>query len=300
MNWDDCLNKYAIHLEFELGLSKNSIDSYLFDIKKLKDFIEKNYNQKSPENIKHNELKKFVFIISKEVKASSQSRIISGLKSFFNFLQLETKLENNPTKLLETPKIRKQFPDTLSTDEIDNLINSINSKDTFYYRNSCAVELMYSCGLRVSELISLKFSDLFFDEALIRVRGKGDKMRWVPIAESTAKILKNYINIRKNNKKEKKGHEDKIFLNNRGSSISRFMIFAIIKNAAKKADIKKRISPHTLRHSFATHLVENGAEIQVVQHMMGHSSVLTTERYVHMSQKHLMNSISRFHPRSKG
>lgn len=295
MQWKKAIEAYAFYLRLEQGLSENTIEGYQFDVRRLEAYSQELHTHNLPLTIDEETLKGFVYQLSKEVQPPTQSRIISGLKGFFLYLQLEGYRDDNPTQLLESPKIRKTFPDTLATEEIDALIEGVN-KGKFAFRNVCMLELLYSCGLRVSELIQLQFSDLFFEQGLIRVRGKGDKLRWVPIADSTQNLITDY---RKKRVYEKpaKGFEDTIFLNNRGKAITRVMVFTIVKRAALYAHIEKNISPHTLRHSFATHLVENGADIQLVQHMMGHASITTTERYIHMSQRHLKEAINRFHPR---
>ena len=297
MQWKKAIEAYSFYLRLELGLSENTIDSYQFDVNRLVSYCNTLKKEKNPITLQADTLKNFVFQLSKEVKPSTQSRIVSGLKGFFMFLQLEGYRDDNPTQLLELPKIRKTFPDTLALQEVDALIAGIDSEAKHAFRNRCMLELLYSCGLRVSELIKLNKSDFFIEKGLIRVRGKGDKLRWVPVAESTSSLIadfnKNYAL-----KKTVKGYEDRVFLNNRGKELSRNMVFTIVKKAALRAHIKKKISPHTLRHSFATHLVENGADIQLVQHMMGHASITTTERYIHMSQRHLRDAVTRYHPRA--
>ena len=259
-------------------------------------YCETLHTKNTPLAIDSDTLKDFIYQLSKEVQPPTQSRIISGIKGFFSYLQLEGYREDNPTKLLESPKTRKTFPDTLAVAEVDALIAGVET-GKYAFRNRCMLELLYSCGLRVSELIKLNKSDLFFEQGLIRIRGKGDKLRWVPIADVTQELLKEYQNSALVNP-PKKGFEDRLFLNNRGKEITRVMVFTIVKNAAMHMNIKKNISPHTLRHSFATHLVENGADIQLVQHMMGHASITTTERYIHMNQRHLKEAVSKFHPRA--
>ena len=297
MQWEKALTAYGFYLQLELGLSKNSIESYQFDVRRLMRYCETLDTKNTPLTIDDETLKDFVYQLSKEVQPPSQSRILSGIKSFFGYMSLEGYRKDNPTLLLETPKTRKTFPDTLALQEVDALIQSIDENSKHGIRNRCMLELLYSCGLRVSELTSLKHSDLFFEKGLIRVRGKGDKLRWVPIADSTIDQVDAYLKLQFH-KKVARGFEDVLFLNNRGKSMTRVMVFTIVKKAAIDANIQKNISPHTLRHSFATHLVENGADIQLVQHMMGHASITTTERYIHMSRRHLKDVISTFHPRS--
>lgn len=296
MDWAKAMETYTFYLRLEQGLADNTIKGYLFDIKRLKKFCRNLETDNTPLKISSESIRDFVYHLSKEVQPQTQSRMISGIKGFFLYLQLEGYRDDNPTQLLESPKLRKTFPDTLATKEVDALISGIKNTK-FAFRNRCMLEMLYSCGLRVSELTKLNISDLFFEKGLIRVFGKGDKLRWVPIADNTQKLIDEYL---KNRLKENtaKGHEDRLFLNNRGKEITRVMVFTIVKNAALHANINKRISPHTLRHSFATHLVENGADIQLVQHMMGHASITTTERYIHMSQRHLKKALSHFHPRA--
>lgn len=295
MKWKKAIEAYSFYLRLEQGLSDNTIESYQFDVNRLARYCESLKRKNTPISLQVDTLRDFVFQLSKEVQPPTQSRIVSGIKGFFVFLQLEGYRNDNPTQLLELPKIRKTFPDTLSTQEVDALIAGIDSKSKHAFRNRCMLELLYSCGLRVSELTQLNKSDLFFEKGLIRIHGKGDKLRWVPVAESTSKLIDEH---RLKEQKAIKVYEDRLFLNNRGKELTRNMVFTIVKNAALRADINKKISPHTLRHSFATHLVENGADIQLVQHMMGHASITTTERYIHMSQRHLKEAITRFHPRA--
>lgn len=297
MQWEKALEDYGYYLRLEQGLSENTIEGYQFDVKRLMRYCESLDNSNKPQNVDADTLKGFVYQLSKEVQPPTQSRILSGIKGFFGYLELEGYRKNNPTLLLETPKTRKTFPDTLAVEEVDALIQSIDKDSKHGMRNHCILELLYSCGLRVSELTELKCSDLFFEKGLIRVKGKGDKLRWAPIADSTIKLIREYQNIYRH-RPAARGFEDVLFLNNRGKSITRVMVYTIVKRAAVLANINKNISPHTLRHSFATHLVENGADIQLVQHMMGHASITTTERYIHMSQRHLKDAISKFHPRS--
>ena len=297
MQWEKALEDYGYYLRLEQGLSENTIEGYQFDVKRLMRYCESLDNSNKPQNVNADTLKDFVYQLSKEVQPPTQSRILSGIKGFFGYLELEGYRKDNPTLLLETPKTRKTFPDTLAFEEVDALIQSIDKDSKHGMRNHCILELLYSCGLRVSELTELKCSDLFFEKGLVCVKGKGDKLRWVPIADSTIKLIREYQNIYRH-RPAAMGFEDVLFLNNRGKSITRVMVYTIVKRAAELANINKNISPHTLRHSFATHLVENGADIQLVQHMMGHASITTTERYIHMSQRHLKDAISKFHPRS--
>lgn len=296
MQWKKAIAAYGFHLRLEQGLADNTIVGYQFDVKRLEQYCETLASQITPLTIDADTLKDFVYQLSKEVQPPTQARILSGVKGFFLYLQLEGYREDNPTRLIESPRIRKTFPDTLAIEEVDTLIAG-TKEGKHAFRNRCMLEMLYSCGLRVSELTKLNISDLFFEKGLIRVLGKGDKLRWVPVANVTQELITEYVKSQRE-KQPKKGFEDRVFLNNRGKELTRNMVFTIVKNAAVFAAINKNISPHTLRHSFATHLVENGADIQLVQHMMGHASITTTERYIHMSQRHLKEAVSRFHPRA--
>ncbi|NNK82535.1 MAG: tyrosine recombinase, partial [Flavobacteriaceae bacterium] len=239
----------------------------------------------------------FVYAIAKEVNARSQSRIISGLRSFFDYLNFEDYRKTNPLELIESPKIGRKLPDTLSTEEIDLLISEIDLSSPQGERNRAIIETLYSCGLRVSELINLKISDLFFEEGFIKVTGKGDKQRFVPIGKQTQKYISIYKNEIRNHIPTVNEYRDTLFLNRRGKQLTRVMIFTIVKQLAVKAGIKKNISPHTFRHSFATHLLENGADLRAIQLMLGHESITTTEIYMHVDKSHLRDVIETFHPR---
>jgi integrase/recombinase XerD len=251
----------------------------------------------SPEKINEETIQLFIYAVSKEVNARSQARIISGLKSFFSYLIFEDYRTDNPMELIEAPKIGRKLPDTLSTDDIDNLIAAIDLSSPEGERNKAIIETLYSCGLRVSELVTLKISDLFFDEGFIKITGKGNKQRFVPVATTTQKYIVLYRNSIRNHLSISKGFEDTLFLNRRGKQLTRAMIFTIIKTLAVKINLQKNISPHTLRHSFATHLLENGADLRSIQLMLGHESITTTEIYVHLDRKHLTQIINKFHPR---
>jgi len=297
MKWLQALEDYSNYLKIERGLSSNSISSYSRDVKKLIGFLEENNISTTPINIDKADIQEFIYHIAKEVNARSQSRIISGLRSFFDFLIFENYRETNPLELIEAPKIGRKLPDTLSINEIDLIVSSIDLSKTQGERNRAIIETLYSCGLRVSELITLKISDLFFDEGFIKVTGKGDKQRFVPIGNLTQK----YINIYKNEVRIHipviDEHRDVLFLNRRGKQLTRAMIFTIVKQLGEKAGIKKTISPHTFRHSFATHLLENGADLRAIQLMLGHESITTTEIYMHVDKSHLRNVVDKFHPR---
>jgi len=297
MKWQHALKDYQLYLKIERGLSKNSIDNYALDVKKLIHYLEANNISITPITISSDIIQQFIYEVAKVVNERTQSRIISGLRSFFNFLIFEDYRASNPLDLIESPKIGRKLPDTLSEFEIDNLINAIDLSTPEGERNRAILETLYGCGLRVSELTNLKISDLFFDEGFIKVTGKGDKQRFVPIVETTQK----YINIYKKEIRPhlpiQPNHEDTLFLNRRGKQLTRAMIFTIIKQLAVKIGLKKSISPHTFRHSFATHLLQNNADLRSIQMMLGHESITTTEIYVHMDKSHLSKIIERYHPR---
>jgi integrase/recombinase XerD len=296
--WDKLIKNFKNYLKIERNLSENTITSYLFDLQKLNIFLEENNFSSNPSYIKESTLKKFVYKISKEIKPSSQARIISGIKRFFDFLILENILNENPLQNIETPKIGSKLPTTLTVKEIDKLIDSIDIKSKNKIRNKAIIEILYSCGLRVSELITLKVSDLYFNESIIKVTGKGNKERFVPISKGAINYIEKYLNEIRIFQKIKKGSEDTLFLNERGSGLSRVMIYIILNDLKIKAEINKKIGPHTLRHSFATHLLENGADLITIQNMLGHENIVTTERYLHVNRKHLVESISKYHPRN--
>ena len=297
MNWQNAIKEYQLYLKIERGLSKNTIDSYTKDLEKLCLFLKENNISSSPIGIDADLIKQFIYEVAKSLNPRSQARIISGLRSFFDYLVFEAYRNTNPTDLLETPKIGTKLPDTLSQDEIDALINAIDLSHPQGERNRTIFETIYSCGLRVSEAITLKNSDLFFEEGFIRVLGKGNKERYVPIHESAQKYIKMYLKAIRNHILPQKGFEDTLFLNRRGKGLSRQMIFMILKDLALKIDLKKKISPHTLRHSFATHLLQNGADLRAIQQMLGHESITTTEVYVHVDKSYLKQVVETFHPR---
>lgn len=297
MSWEKYIKSFQHYLRIERGLSKNTIDNYTFDIEKLCFFLADKQINVTPIEVKDEVLQQFVYEISKSVNARSQSRIISGLKSFFSYLIFEDYRTDNPMELIETPKIGRKLPDTLSLYEIDKLIAAIDLSKEEGHRNKAIIETLYSCGLRVSELVSLKISDLFFDEGFIKVTGKGNKQRFVPIAKSTQNLIELYQKSIRNHLQIYKKDEDTLFLNRRGKQLTRAMIFTIIKNLAIEINLQKNISPHTLRHSFATHLLENGADLRSIQMLLGHESITTTEVYVHVDRTHLKNVLDAFHPR---
>ncbi len=297
MKWQNALTDYNNYLKIERGLSQNSIDNYRLDVVKLIDFLDDHDYNISPISIEKETIQEFIYHISKQVNARSQSRIISGLRSFFNYLVFEDYRQTNPLDLIESPKIGRKLPDTLSTSEIDKLIAAIDLSKPQGERNRAILELLYSCGLRVSELVNLKLSDLFFDEGFIKVTGKGDKQRFVPIGNETIKYINIYKNEIRTHLKIENEHKDTLFLNRRGKQLTRAMIFTITKQLAEKIGLDKNISPHTFRHSFATHLLENGADLRAIQLMLGHESITTTEIYVHVDRRHLSEVINKYHPR---
>jgi len=297
MSWESTILGFKSYLTIERSLSTNSVDAYIRDVKKLADFaIEK---EKTELEIKKNDLSEFIYNISKSGLATrSQSRIISGIKAFYKYLIMEDYITMDPTELLESPKIGMKLPDTLSIKEIDRLIAAIDLSKAEGERNRAILEMLYSCGLRVTELITLKLSNVSFVEGFIKVVGKGNKERLAPIGNTSLKYLNIYINEIRNHQKIQKGHEDIIFLNRRGKQLTRVMIFTIIKKLAEKIGLKKNISPHTFRHSFATHLIQGGADLRAVQEMLGHESITTTEIYTHIDKEYLREAIITFHPRA--
>ena len=297
MNWQHTLKDYTVYLKLERGLSTNSIQSYTRDIEKLMSFLDSNSITVGPLQIDKGTIQQFIYEIAKIVNPRSQARIISGLKSFFNYLIFEDYRIDNPLDLIESPKIGRKLPDTLSENEIDNLISAIDLSSSEGERNRAMLETLYGCGLRVSELIGLKISDLFFEEDFIKVTGKGDKQRFVPISSVNKKYITIYRNEIRVHLNIKEGFQDILFLNRRGKQLTRAMIFTIVKNLATKINLQKNISPHTFRHSFATHLLENGADLRAIQQMLGHESITTTEIYMHVDRTHLAEVMNNFHPR---
>ncbi|WP_299885700.1 site-specific tyrosine recombinase XerD [uncultured Lacinutrix sp.] len=297
MKWKNALKDYELYLKIERGLSQNSINNYSFDVKKLIHYLDSNNITVSPTVISKETIQQFIYTIAKTVNARSQSRIISGLKGFFNYLVFEDYRETNPLDTIDSPKIGRKLPDTLSETEINELIAAIDLSKPQGERNRAILEVLYGCGLRVSELTNLKISDLFFDEGFIKVTGKGDKQRFVPIIPATQKFINIYRNDIRNHQPVVKEYNDTLFLNRRGKQLTRAMIFTIIKDLAIKINLKKSISPHTFRHSFATHLLENGADLRAIQLMLGHESITTTEIYMHVDNSHLKDVMQSFHPR---
>lgn len=297
MRWDHAIKDFEHYLRIERGLSENSVVNYILDIERLLKFIENQNIIATPLSIEKEIVQQFIFETAKLVNPRSQSRIISGLKSFFNFLVFENYRETNPMELVESPRIGRKLPDTLSVEEIDLIISKIDLGKPEGERNRAIIETLYGCGLRVSELITLKMSDMFFNEGYISVTGKGDKQRFVPIGDVTKKYINIYKTEVRNHINIQKGHEDTLFLNRRGKGLTRAMIFIIIKRLVEKSGIRKQVSPHTFRHSFATHLLENGADLRAIQLMLGHESITTTEIYMHIDRSHLREVMDNFHPR---
>lgn len=296
MNWNESILDYSHYLKIERGLSSHTIQNYIRDVKKLISFIDKKKITCTPIEINEDLIQQFIYEIAKEISPRSQARIISGLRSFFDYLIFENYRASNPTDLIETPKIGVKLPDTLSELEINSLISAIDLSKVEGERNRAMLETMYSCGLRVSELIDLKISDLFFEEGFIKIVGKGNKERFVPIHSSAQNYIMLYINEIRTQLTIKKGFEDTLFLNRRGKSLSRQMIFMILKALAIKINLNKKISPHTFRHSFATHLLKNGADLRAIQQMLGHESITTTEVYVHLDTSYLKKIVEKYHP----
>ena len=292
-SWKDILSDYRSYLVIERALSVNSVSSYLSDLAKLAG----TYKDKSPEELSGEDLSAFIAQQAAAISKRSQSRLISALKSFFGFMEIEGRIQVNPADTIDPPKISRHIPVVLSVEEIDRIMNSVDLSEPEGQRNRAILEVLYSCGLRVSELISLRISDLFFDESFIRVIGKGDKQRLVPIGEPAKRAVQLYLSQTRRAYVSKKA-EDILFLNRRGGKLSRQMIFLMIKSQCEKAGITKEISPHTFRHSFATHLVENGADLRAVQQMLGHESIITTEIYTHIDSRKWQGSILTFHPRN--
>lgn len=299
MNWKIHNTGFKAFLQLERSLSSNSIEAYLRDVEKLAAFIDiKQYNI-PPEEVKLYHLQELLKWISElGLSPASQTRMLSGIKAFYKYMLLENIINDDPTALLETPRTGRKLPEVLTVEEINKIVDAIDRSTPEGERNKAMLETLYSSGLRVSELVTLKISNLFLDAGFIKVTGKGDKERIVPIGKFAAK----YVNIYKDNVrskiKVKKEHEDILFLNNRGTELTRVMVFTIIKTLAAKAGLKKKISPHTFRHSFATHLIEGGADLRAVQEMLGHESITTTEIYTHLDREYLRDAIIRFHPRS--
>jgi len=298
--WEPYKKGFKAYLQLEKSLSDNSVEAYLHDIEKLTSFLQQTNHLRTPQQVERKDLEQFVKWISElGMTAGSQARIISGLRSFYKYCLLEHIVTIDPTALLESPKLKRILPDILSFEEIENIISEIDLSKAEGGRNKAILETLYSCGLRVSEAVDLRISSLYLDVGFIRVIGKGDKERLVPIGSDAVKYITIYRNNIRVHIPVKAGNEDILFLNRRGSKLSRVMIFLIIKALAKQAGVTKNISPHTFRHSFATHLVEGGADLRAVQEMLGHESITTTEIYTHLDREYLRNTLQQFHPAFK-
>ena len=299
MHWASIIKGFQSYLKLERSVSANTSAAYVRDVALLESFIASELGNKSLKQVDFSDLKEFIaWIHGRGMSATSQARILSGVKTFFHYLVLEGMLSENPTTLLERPKLSRKLPDTLSIHEINSLIDAIDLSKPEGMRNKAILEMLYGCGLRVSEVVDLKISNLFLDVELVKILGKGNKERLVPIGSEAAKFLQIWLQEVRVHLKIKPGKEDWVFLNNRGSSLSRVMVFLIIKGLATKIGLKKTISPHTFRHSFATHLLEGGADLRAVQEMLGHESITTTEIYTHLDRDYLKSTILQYHPRS--
>ena len=300
MNWTPYTKGFTAYLKLEKSLSENSIEAYYRDVGKLIQYLESEKLDIQPGDIKLSHLQDFLKWINQlGMTARTQARVISGLKSFFNYLLLENLIRVNPSELLEPPRTGRTLPDTLNVDEINRLFAAIDLSTPEGERNKTILEFLYGCGLRVSELTTLKISDVRFNEGFLSVIGKGNKQRLVPVGDQALRQLQIYLHQVRSHLDIQKGQEDFIFLNNRGKKLTRVMVFYIVKNLAEKAGIRKTISPHTFRHSFATHLIEGGADLRAVQEMLGHASITTTEIYTHLDRDYLRSNILQFHPRAK-
>ncbi|MDP4637276.1 MAG: site-specific tyrosine recombinase XerD [Crocinitomicaceae bacterium] len=296
-NWERYIKDFVSYLKIEKGLAENSILAYQHDVDKLKEFASS--KSSLPDQLSYDDLKLFLTTLyDLGLSARSQARIISGIKQFYGFLLLENLIKEDPSELLEQPKLGRKLPEVLTIEEIDSLLAAIDLSKNEGHRNRAMLETLYSCGLRVSELVGLRFSDLFFEEGFIRVIGKGNKERLVPVSPQVQKEIDIYQQHIRNHLNIQKGSENIVFLNRRGAQLTRVMVFTIIKNLAESIGLKKNISPHTFRHSFATHLIEGGANLRAIQEMLGHESITTTEIYTHLDQRFLRDAILSFHPRN--
>lgn len=290
--WEAAASRYRTYIKLEKRLAQNSVESYMRDLRSFAHFILRMWDV-PPQKVEPQMIERYMaWLFDRGREKTSQARALSGVKSFFNFLMISDKIENSPAEFILSPKFGRQLPDILSTDEIDRIIATVDTSSVKGLRDSAMLELLYSCGLRVSELVSLKIQDLFFGEGYIRVIGKGDKQRLVPISATARERVHRYLDKRP----ETRSGEETLFLNNRGSRLTRVMVFTILKQAVRNAGIEKRISPHTFRHSFATHLLEGGASIRQVQEMLGHESILTTEIYTHLDSSHLRRTVEEHLP----
>ncbi len=296
MTWQDALTDFKLYLKIECGLTENSIINYEFDVKKLIAFVKDFQLDALPHTIEDKDVKAFVYSISKILNARSQARLISALKRFFDYMIYEGLRKDNPMALIEAPKMGQKLPEVLSVDEIDRLISAVDLSHPQGERNRAILETLYACGLRVSELTNLQISNLFFDEGFIKVHGKGRKERFIPINTRAMKFIDLYLEHFRYHQTAQPKETDILFLNRRGKRLTRAMVFTIIKDLAKVCDLKKNVSPHTFRHSFATHLLENGADLRAIQQMLGHESIITTEIYTHLDRTHLRQVMDNFHP----
>ncbi len=299
MDWLSTINGFRSYLKLEKFLSPNSVEAYLQDMDKLQQFSASLIPQRKPETVSTQDLKAFIQWVNElGMTPASQARILSGIKAFYKFMLMENLLSHNPSEQIEAPRLTRKLPDTLNILEIDALIAAIDLSKPDGFRNKTMLEVLYSCGLRVTELITLKISNLYLEDDFIKILGKGNKERLVPIGEQASKLLKIYLEQIRVHLNIKKGQEDYVFLSKRGTLLSRVMVFMIIKSLAEKTGLKKSISPHTFRHSFATHLIEGGADLRAVQEMLGHESITTTEIYTHLDREYLRETIIQYHPRS--
>lgn len=297
MNWDSAIGDFKNYLQLERAMAANTVDAYLNDLVKLQQFADP--LNLEPKDVTPKHIQDFLtWINSFGLSATSQARILSGIKTFYLFMSLEHDLLENPTALIETPRLSRKIPDVLNIREIEQLIDAIDLSVPEGMRNKAMLEVLYGCGLRVSELVGLKISNLFLDVEFIKVEGKGSKERLIPIGTHAIKFLRIYLNEVRVHQKIKRGNEDFAFLNRRGAPLTRVMVFIIIRDLATKIGLKKKISPHTFRHSFASHLVEGGADLRAVQDMLGHESITTTEIYTHVDRQYLQSVITQYHPRS--
>ncbi len=300
MIWQQYSNSFKAYLQLEKGLSAHSVEAYISDLTKFTGFFTSEEHRKNPESISLSDLQEYIAFINEcGLSDKTQARMISSLKAFFRFLRLEGIITDDPALLLEAPKLSRKLPDTLSEDEIEKIIEQIDLSTNEGHRNRAIIEVLYGCGLRVSELINLRISGLYFDEGFIRIIGKGNKERLVPIGGQAIHQTQIYLKNYRNKTSIKKGNEDIVFLNRRGAALTRVMIFTIVKQLVSQANINKNISPHSFRHSFATHLIEHGADLRVVQEMLGHASITTTEIYTHIDRSHLRKALNKYHPREQ-
>ncbi len=299
MKWDSAIEDFKKYLKIERGLSENSMNAYVTDLIKLKDYLIIKKNIVAPNEVKPVHIKGLLeSLTSSGISARTQARVISGIKSFYKYLLIEDLIEKDPTSLIDAPKIGRKLPEVLALEEVDAIINTIDLSKPEGQRNKALLETLYSCGLRVSEVIDIKLSNLHFDSGFIKIEGKGKKERLVPVSKNAIEEITRYRITTRSEMNVYKGDEDILFLNRRGERLSRVMIFTIIKALVSKAGIVKNISPHTFRHSFASHLVEGGANLRAVQEMLGHESIITTEIYTHLDKEYLKNTINQFHPRA--